>query len=65
MVIANQHASSAKSGVEDTAVRIKLLEMGDDLTSDQAITTLRSAETSRLQAASLQQRDYAINAIRR
>ncbi|KZR99362.1 Uncharacterized protein APZ42_004799, partial [Daphnia magna] len=53
------------SGVEDNAVRIKLLEMGDALTLDQVITILRSAETSRLQAASLQQSDHAINAIRR
>ena len=53
------------SGVEDNAVRIKLLEKGDGLTLDQAIAILRSAENSRLQAASLQQTDYAINAIRR
>jgi hypothetical protein len=52
------------SGVADNAVRIKLLELGDALTLDQALTILRSAETSRLQAASLQQSDHAINAIR-
>ena len=53
------------SGVEDNAVRIKLLELGDALTLDQALTILRSAESSRAQAASLQQSDHAINAIRR
>ncbi|XP_046653821.1 uncharacterized protein LOC124344350 [Daphnia pulicaria] len=53
------------SGVSDNAVRIKLLELGDALTLEQALTILRSAETSQLQAASLQQNDHAINAIRR
>jgi hypothetical protein len=53
------------SGVADNAVRIKLLELGNALTLDQALTILRSAETSRLQAASLQQSEHAINAIRR
>jgi hypothetical protein len=43
----------------------KLLEKVDGLTLDQAIAILRFAETSYLQAASLQQSDYAINAIRR
>ena len=53
------------SGVADNTVRIKLLELGDALTLDQALTILRSAETSQLQAASLQQHDHAINALRR
>jgi hypothetical protein len=34
------------SGVADNTVRIKLLELGDALTLDQALTILRSAETS-------------------
>ena len=53
------------SDVAENTVRIKLLELGDALTLDQALTILRSAETSQLQAASLQQNDHAINAIRR
>jgi hypothetical protein len=46
------------SGVADNSVRIKLLELGDALTLDQALTILRSAEKSQLQAASLQQNDH-------
>ena len=53
------------SGIEDNAVCIKLLELGDAITLDQALTILRSAESSRAQAAPLQQSDHAINAIRR
>lgn len=53
------------AGVADNAVRIKLLEQGDALTLDLALTILRTAETTQLQAASLQQGDQAINAIRK
>lgn len=45
------------AGVADNAVRIKLL--------DQALTILRTAETSQSQAANLQQGQHYINAIRR
>jgi hypothetical protein len=53
------------SGVADNTVRIKILRLGDALTLDQALTILRSAKKSQLQAASLQQNDHAINANRR
>ena len=53
------------AGVADNAVRIKLLEQGDALTLDQALTILRTSETTQLQAASLQPGDQAINAIRK
>lgn len=53
------------AGVADNAVRIKLLEQGDALTLDQALTILRTAETSQSQAANRQQGQPHINAIRR
>ncbi|KZS04174.1 Uncharacterized protein APZ42_032919 [Daphnia magna] len=51
------------AGVADNAVRIKMLEQGDALILDQALTILRTAEATQSQAASLQ--TAAINAIRR
>ncbi|KAI9550593.1 hypothetical protein GHT06_004908 [Daphnia sinensis] len=53
------------AGVADNAVRIKMLEQGDALTLDQALTILRTAEATQSQAASLQTAESAINAIRR
>jgi hypothetical protein len=50
------------SGVADKEVRIKMLEQGDAFTLDRAVTILRTAETSQLQAANLQE-DHTINAI--
>ena len=53
------------AGVADNAVRIKLLEQGDALTLDQALIILRTSETTQLQAASLQQGDPSVNAIKK
>ncbi|KAI9555009.1 hypothetical protein GHT06_020302 [Daphnia sinensis] len=53
------------AGVVHNNVRIKLLEQGDALTLDPALTIIRTSETTQLQAASLQPADHAINAIRR
>jgi hypothetical protein len=49
------------AGVVDNAVRITLLEQGDALTLDQALTIQRTIETTQLQAASLQQGDQFIH----
>jgi hypothetical protein len=50
------------SGIADNVVRINMLEQGDALTSDRAVTILHTTETSQLQAANLQE-DHTINAI--
>ena len=52
-------------GIADNAVRIKLLEQGDALTLDQALLILSTSETTQLQAASLQQGDQSVNAIKK